>query len=152
MQDIFLFTVVAGEESRRLGNDKFIRLSAKHFLSELSGIGNKKNHLFYFYFLFFAGLMIDLMRLGREVEGEGYRDDDDGVSLSIFFCLMMADEAHCFKLAPKERASTDASTSGRALLCPSIGQPRPFNTHTHKLFSSLSLPTYQSTSALHYSV
>jgi hypothetical protein len=59
------------------------------------------------------------------------------VFLSIFFCLMMADEAHCFKLAPKERASTDASTSGRALLCPSIGQPRPFN--THKLVSSLSL-------------
>lgn len=52
MQDIFLFTVVAGEESRRLGNDKFIRLSAKHFLSELSGIGKIRTAFFIFIFCF----------------------------------------------------------------------------------------------------
>jgi hypothetical protein len=53
--------------SRRLGNDKFIRLSAEHFLSELSGIGKNKNHLYFI--SCFAGSMIDLMRLCREVEG-----------------------------------------------------------------------------------
>jgi hypothetical protein len=64
--------------SRRLGNDKFIRLSAEHFLSELSGIG--KIRTTFIFISCFAGSMIDLMRLCREVGG-GYRDDDDGVSL-----------------------------------------------------------------------
>jgi hypothetical protein len=62
-----MFTVVVGEESRRLGNDKFIRLSAEHFLSELSGIG--KIRTTFIFISCFAGSMIDLMRLCREVGG-----------------------------------------------------------------------------------